>query len=274
LLSAPSARVRRDGAVISVPAREVVVGDVVVLGAGDVVPENRLRLEHIDGDRGELLAVALAARGTGLSHGVAGAVATLRAAGVRTAVVTGDHPLTAGAVTRQAGLDDADVRLGGSELDRLSDAELTELLDRELVIARATPADKQRLVSLLQRNGASVAVTGDGVNDAPALAAAEVGIAMGARGTELAREAADLILTDDAYPRSSTQSKAAAASPTSCAARSRSTSAPSSRSSRRSPSRSLSGCHPRSGLSTLSCWSYSWTSVRPSRSCQNQPRPI
>ena len=135
-----------------------------------------------------------------LRPGVAEAVEALAGAGVRTLMVTGDHPLTAAAIAREAGLCDPDVLLGGAPLAALSDDELSSHLSRQLVVARATPADKLRLVRLLQQRGEAVAVTGDGVNDAPALAAADVGIAMGRRGTELAREAADLVLTDDAYP--------------------------------------------------------------------------
>jgi P-type Ca2+ transporter type 2C len=134
-----------------------------------------------------------------LRPGVPEALATLARAGVRTEIVTGDHPATAAAIARQAGLREPDV-LGGAALDHMPDAELRPHLNRELVVARATPADKLRLVRQLQAAGESVAVTGDGVNDAPALAAANVGIAMGKRGTDLARESADLVLTDDAYP--------------------------------------------------------------------------
>ncbi|MGI8816949.1 MAG: HAD-IC family P-type ATPase [Pseudonocardia sp.] len=125
-------------------------------------------------------------------------MADLTAAGVATIVVTGDHATTARAVATQAGLP-ATV-LGGAEIDALPDAELDGLLRHGTVIARATPAIKHRAVQLLQRRGEIVAVTGDGANDAPALAAADVGIALGRRGADLARAAADLVLTDDAYP--------------------------------------------------------------------------
>lgn len=148
----------------------------------------------------ELSFVGLAAFADPLRPGVHEAVQTLAGGGVRTIMVTGDHPLTAQAIAHQAGLHAEGPLLGGAALDQLDDQELAKLLAGDAVIARATPADKLRLVRVLQRSGESVAVTGDGVNDAPALAGADVGIAMGARGTDLAREAADLILTDDAYP--------------------------------------------------------------------------
>jgi len=148
----------------------------------------------------ELSFVGLAAFADPLRPGVREAVGTLAGAGVRTIMVTGDHPLTAQAIAHQAGLHTEAPLLGGATLDQLNDQDLAKLLAGDAVIARATPADKLRLVRVLQQGGESVAVTGDGVNDAPALAGADVGIAMGARGTDLAREAADLILTDDAYP--------------------------------------------------------------------------
>jgi P-type Ca2+ transporter type 2C len=135
-----------------------------------------------------------------LRAGVGDAVAELSHAGVRTIVVSGDHPETVAAAAREARVHAPATMLGGAPLEALDDEELAARLGGEAVIARATPEDKLRLVRLLQDRGEAVAVTGDGVNDAPALAAANVGIAMGARGTDLAREAADLVLVDDAYP--------------------------------------------------------------------------
>ncbi len=135
-----------------------------------------------------------------LRDGVTLAVTALHAAGVATLIVTGDHPATARAVAAAAGLPPNTVLRGGHSLEQLSDAQVTAQLDHGAVIARATPTDKLRIVRLLQARGDIVAVTGDGINDAPALAAANVGVAMGARGTELARAAADVVLTDDAYP--------------------------------------------------------------------------
>lgn len=130
------------------------------------------------------------------------AIATCRAAGIRVFMVTGDHPLTAMAIARQIGLvTKAETQVvTGEALGRMSDAHLQLLLDApELVFARLDAEQKHRIVTVLQHKGEVVAVTGDGVNDAPALKAADIGVAMGRSGTEVAREAADLVLADDNF---------------------------------------------------------------------------
>lgn len=130
--------------------------------------------------------------------GVAETLARTAEAGIRTIMVTGDHPATAAAIAAQVGIA-ADRVLTGTELDALSDEALTAALRETGVFARTSPEHKHRIVAALQRAGEVVAVTGDGVNDALALKAADVGIAMGTRGTDVAREAAQIVLADDNY---------------------------------------------------------------------------
>ena len=129
-----------------------------------------------------------------LRAGVADAVAEARAAGVRVVMLTGDHPETARAIAREAGIDGTRVVLGREFDDVHADADVDAL-----VYARVRPEHKLRLVEALKARGEIVAMTGDGVNDAPALAAAHVGVAMGGRGTDVAREAAAIVLLDDNF---------------------------------------------------------------------------
>lgn len=131
--------------------------------------------------------------------GVAGAVAECRRAGVRTVMITGDYPGTAVAIAREVGLDHAAGVITGPELDAMPDPLLAERVRTVGVFARMVPEQKLRLVRALEAGGAVVGMTGDGVNDAPALRAADIGIAMGARGTDVAREAAALVITDDDF---------------------------------------------------------------------------
>ena len=126
------------------------------------------------------------------------AVAQCQSAGIQIIMITGDYPTTAKVIARQAGLARGDT-LRGAELDRLDDSSLRQKLRKVTVCARIAPHQKLRIVQALQANGEIVTMTGDGVNDAPALKAAHVGIAMGARGTDVAREAADLVLVDDNF---------------------------------------------------------------------------
>ncbi|WP_291864170.1 cation-transporting P-type ATPase [Bradyrhizobium sp.] len=127
------------------------------------------------------------------------AVAECRAAGIRIKMITGDHAGTAAAIATQIGLQNPRRVLTGADLDRLDDAQLALEVASVDVFARTTPEHKLRLVTALQANGMSVAMTGDGVNDAPALKRADAGIAMGRKGSEAAKEAADLVLTDDNF---------------------------------------------------------------------------
>ena len=130
---------------------------------------------------------------------VPAAIAECRSAGLRVAMITGDHPATALAIAREAGLDTAGGLLTGAELDGLDDAALADRLARTQVFCRVRPEQKLRLVQAFKARGEVVAMTGDGVNDAPALKAAHIGVAMGGRGTDVAREAADLVLLDDDF---------------------------------------------------------------------------
>ncbi|MFZ5850484.1 MAG: cation-translocating P-type ATPase, partial [Actinomycetota bacterium] len=148
----------------------------------------------------DLEPVGLVAFTDPLRPGVPEAAATLYRAGVAVVVVTGDHPQTATAVARAAGLPPGPLLLGGAALAAVPDADLAARLVPGTVVARATPADKLRLVRVLQARGEVVAVTGDGVNDAPALRAADAGVAMGRRGTQLAAAAAAVVLTNDDFP--------------------------------------------------------------------------
>jgi magnesium-transporting ATPase (P-type) len=132
---------------------------------------------------------------------VAAAVDTCHRAGIRVHVVSGDSPLTVAAIARSVGIGDATTPvLTGEQLATEADADLDALLDdHDVVFARTTPEDKLRIADLLSRRGDVVAMTGDGVNDAPALRRADIGVAMGASGTDVAREAATMVLTDDDF---------------------------------------------------------------------------
>ncbi|KJY63424.1 Cation transporting P-type ATPase [Lactobacillus helsingborgensis] len=131
---------------------------------------------------------------------VAAAIAKARQAGIKTVMITGDHLVTAKAIAEEIGiLDSGQTAITGTELSEMSDAELKQSIQNISVYARVSPSDKIRIVQMWQELNKTVAMTGDGVNDAPALKAADVGIAMGVTGTEVAKEAADMILTDDNF---------------------------------------------------------------------------
>jgi Ca2+-transporting ATPase len=130
---------------------------------------------------------------------VPAAVQECYTAGMRVVMITGDHRKTAQSIARQVGLKPLDEIISGPELDQMNDAELQDRIKQVNVFARMVPEQKLRLVNALKANGEIVAMTGDGVNDAPALKAAHIGIAMGGRGTDVAREAASLVLLDDDF---------------------------------------------------------------------------
>ncbi|MEO5885853.1 MAG: HAD-IC family P-type ATPase, partial [Candidatus Limnocylindrales bacterium] len=149
---------------------------------------------------GTLRMAALIGFADPLRDGIAEAFATAAAAGIATIVVTGDHPSTAAAIAREAGIHDGrgQTVVLGEELAGLSDAELSRRIPDLRVIARSTPTGKERLVTLARAAGRTVAVTGDGVNDAPALQRSDVAVAMGS-GTAVAKGASDLVLGDDSF---------------------------------------------------------------------------
>lgn len=128
------------------------------------------------------------------------AVADAKLGGIRTIMITGDHKVTASAIARQLGIfRDGDEALSGVELDQMSDADLDKKLDKVSVYARVSPEHKIRIVNAWQRKGNIVSMTGDGVNDAPALKKADIGVAMGITGTEVSKDAASMILADDNF---------------------------------------------------------------------------
>ncbi len=128
------------------------------------------------------------------------AIARAKAAGIRTVMITGDHAATAGAIARELGIISANEGIiTGQELQKLSDETFAEVIEFYSVYARVSPEDKIRIVRAWQARGDVVAMTGDGVNDAPALKAADVGVAMGKNGTEVSKSAAKMILTDDRF---------------------------------------------------------------------------
>jgi len=133
------------------------------------------------------------------------AVQKCQAAGIRVKMITGDHVLTAVAIARQIGLqvghdsNEKTFAITGAELKNISDEELINVVERSVVFARVVPEQKLRLVQALQSRGHVVAMTGDGVNDAPALKQADIGVAMGISGTDVAKGAADMLLTDDNF---------------------------------------------------------------------------
>jgi P-type Ca2+ transporter type 2C len=169
----------------------------LLLAFRELPPAGERAQDEIDG---ELTLVGLVGIGDPLRAEVPEAIRTCLAAGVELKVVTGDNLRTAVAIARQAGIfNDGDLAMEGTELRALADLELRAVLPRLKLLARAVPSDKLRVVSLLKELGRVVAVTGDGTNDGPALRHADVGLSMGLSGTDVAREASDIVILDDNF---------------------------------------------------------------------------
>lgn len=131
---------------------------------------------------------------------VIGAVETCHRAGIRVVMITGDHKITAMAIARQLHIfQEGNIAVSGTELDNMSDEELDQAVKKATVFARVSPSDKLRIIRALRRTGEVAAMTGDGVNDSPALKEADIGVAMGITGTDVAKDAADMILLDDNF---------------------------------------------------------------------------
>lgn len=131
---------------------------------------------------------------------VAESVRVCKGAGIRTVMITGDHKVTALAIAKELNIfEEGNTVLSGEELNELSDEELAEAVKTTVVFARVSPADKLRIIKALKSNGEVAAMTGDGVNDSPALKAADIGVAMGITGTDVAKESSDMILLDDSF---------------------------------------------------------------------------
>lgn len=134
-----------------------------------------------------------------IRSGVPESVSECRSAGIRVIMITGDHPITASSIAKKIGLGNPERVITGSQLEAMSDTELSNLTKETHVFSRIMPTQKLRLVEALKASGEIVAMTGDGVNDAPALKSSHIGIAMGARGTDVARESSDIVLLDDDF---------------------------------------------------------------------------
>jgi len=165
------------------------------------VARTELPIRELPADQAQLVQrfLGLVAFEDPLRKSVPAAVAECRAAGIRIIMITGDYPETACNIARKAGLSHPESVITGTELASISDLELADRIRETQVFARVVPEQKLRIVRALKANSEVVAMTGDGVNDAPALKAAHIGIAMGGRGTDVAREAASLVLLDDDF---------------------------------------------------------------------------
>lgn len=159
------------------------------------------KIQHFSfDDENKLIFLGLSAMRDPPRETTAQAVATCKSAGIKPIMITGDHPVTARVIAEEVGIfNKGDNVLTGAELDELSDEEFRKILPNTTVYARVSPQNKVRIVTEWKKTGAVVAMTGDGVNDAPSIKAADIGIGMGKSGTEVTKEVADMVLTDDNF---------------------------------------------------------------------------
>ncbi len=204
MLDANGSPVLLDPEQISIDVERLAARGLRVLAFAEKEISNKVDIEH-DDVATDLILIGLQGMIDPPRPEAVKAVRTCLHAGIRVKMITGDHPLTAAAIAGQIGLDfgadkgDEPIVYTGQQLEQLSDDELVDVVRRVNVFARATPEQKIRLVRALQQDGEVVAMTGDGVNDAPALKQADIGVAMGITGTDVSREAADMVLTDDNF---------------------------------------------------------------------------
>ncbi len=201
-----STRLWKDGRVIPVGAED----SLAISGMVERLAQDAMRVlafayreggdcGDVESTERELVFVGLGGFLDPPREGVKEAVEATAAAGMRCIVVSGDHPLTVERIAAQVGIDTSAGIMTGGELDAMDEEALKESLRRVSVFARTSPEHKYRIVNALRSLGDIVAVTGDGINDAPALKAADIGIAMGETGTDVAKETADMVLTDDSF---------------------------------------------------------------------------
>jgi Ca2+-transporting ATPase len=195
---------RRNEALASQALRTLAIASrtisAVSLGIDPAAPDRSLDFELPDSVEDDLVLLGIVGMIDPPREEVKAAVAVARHAHIRTVMITGDHPATAGAIARELDIFEPGARLvTGSELRSMDDAELDAIVEQVRVFARVDPDHKLRIVEALQRRGHIVAMTGDGINDAPALKTANIGVAMGITGTDVSKEAADMVLTDDNF---------------------------------------------------------------------------
>lgn len=198
--------IRKDGKIIEMTsqekeevlrvARSLGEDALRVLGIAEKVVTEDSNFEHIEKD---MVLVGLVGMIDPPREEVRAAIQTCETAGIKPIMITGDHKITAVAVARELGIMKDGIAISGPELEVMSDEEFEKVVDRAEVYARISPAHKMKIVEALIKKGNVVAMTGDGVNDAPSLKRADIGVAMGITGTDVSKEAADMILTDDNF---------------------------------------------------------------------------